>query len=127
MTVILDILNSDPRTRMRPDKPRHPEKAKRPDTPIQSKPAWIRVKAPGSAAWAETKRIVDAARARRHCIRLRGWSTERPPWRVDHRMGSARNSSICFRSLPSSRSPKSVRRTSFHVASGCSDKPACAR
>ena len=43
---------------MRPDQPRHPEKAKRPDTPIQSKPAWIRVKAPGSAAWAETKRIV---------------------------------------------------------------------
>ena len=58
MTVILDLLNNDPRARMRPDKPRHPEKAKRPDTPIQSKPAWIRVKAPGSAEWAETKRIV---------------------------------------------------------------------
>src|SRR2546421_9404415 len=58
MTVILDLLNSDPRTKMRPDKPRHPEKAKRPDTPLQSKPAWIRVKAPGSAEWAETKRIV---------------------------------------------------------------------
>ena len=43
---------------IRSDKPRHPEKAKRPDTPLQSKPAWIRVKAPGSAEWAETKRIV---------------------------------------------------------------------
>ena len=43
---------------MRPDQRRHPEKAKRPDTPLQSKPAWIRVKAPGSAEWAETKRIV---------------------------------------------------------------------
>ena len=58
MTVVLDLLNNDPRTRMRPDMPRHPEKANRPDTPIQSKPAWIRVKAPGSAEWAETKRIV---------------------------------------------------------------------
>ena len=58
MTVILDLLNSDPREKMRSDQPRHPEKAKRPDTPIQSKPAWIRVKAPGSAQWAETKRIV---------------------------------------------------------------------
>ena len=58
MTVVLDLLNNDPREKMRPDMPRHPEKANRPDTPIQSKPAWIRVKAPGSAEWAETKRIV---------------------------------------------------------------------
>src|SRR6201991_2426502 len=58
MTVILDLLNDDPRTKTRADRPRHPEKANRPDTPLQSKPAWIRVKAPGSAAWAETRRIV---------------------------------------------------------------------
>ena len=58
MTVILDLLNGDPRAKMGPETPRHPEKANRPDTPIQSKPAWIRVKAPGSAQWAETKRIV---------------------------------------------------------------------
>jgi hypothetical protein len=58
MTIVLDLLNNDPRTKMRPDMPRHPEKANRPDTPIQSKPAWIRVKAPGSAEWAETRRIV---------------------------------------------------------------------
>ena len=39
-------------------KPRHPEKAQRPDTPLLRKPDWIRVKAPVSAEYAETKRIV---------------------------------------------------------------------
>lgn len=38
--------------------PRHPEKAHRPDQPVARKPAWIRVKAPGSAAWAATQKIV---------------------------------------------------------------------
>jgi lipoic acid synthetase len=37
---------------------RHPEKAHRPDQPIAKKPDWIRVKAPGSAQWAETHKIV---------------------------------------------------------------------
>jgi lipoic acid synthetase len=37
---------------------RHPEKAHRPDTPILRKPDWIRVKAPVSRAYAETKEIV---------------------------------------------------------------------
>jgi lipoyl synthase len=37
---------------------RHPEKAHRPDTPVLRKPAWIRVKAPGSPGYAETARIV---------------------------------------------------------------------
>jgi lipoyl synthase len=37
---------------------RHPEKAKRPDTPLQRKPAWIRVKAPGSPLYNETRAIV---------------------------------------------------------------------
>ncbi|MCK1723123.1 lipoyl synthase [Bradyrhizobium sp. 141] len=58
MTVVLDLLNKDPRAKLRPDAPRHPEKVNRPETPLQSKPAWIRVKAPGSDAWAETRRIV---------------------------------------------------------------------
>jgi lipoyl synthase len=58
MTVLLDLLNNDPREKMRPERHRHPEKTNRPDTPMQRKPAWIRVKAPGSAEWAETKRIV---------------------------------------------------------------------
>ncbi len=51
MAVVLDLLNKDTR-------PRHPEKAHRPDQPILRKPDWIRVKAPGSPKWAETNRIV---------------------------------------------------------------------
>jgi len=39
-------------------KPRHPEKACRPDTPLLRKPEWIRVKAPGSPIYAETQKIV---------------------------------------------------------------------
>ena len=38
--------------------PRHPEKAQKPDTPVLRKPDWIRVRAPGSPAYAETRRIV---------------------------------------------------------------------
>ena len=51
MAVVFDI-DKDPK------RPRHPEKAHRPDQPIQRKPDWIRVKAPGSPQWAETNRIV---------------------------------------------------------------------
>ena len=39
-------------------RPRHPEKAHRPDNPIQRKPDWIRVRAPGSKAYKETLDIV---------------------------------------------------------------------
>jgi lipoic acid synthetase len=39
-------------------RPRHPEKAHRPDTPVLRKPEWIRVRAPGSPEWAETRDIV---------------------------------------------------------------------
>ena len=39
-------------------RPRHPEKAHRPDTPALRKPPWIRVKAPGSPVWAQTRKIV---------------------------------------------------------------------
>ena len=41
-------------------RPRHPEKAHRPDTPVLRKPDWIRVKAPGSAVYNETREIVHA-------------------------------------------------------------------
>jgi lipoic acid synthetase len=41
-----------------PNRPRHPEKAHRPDQPILRKPDWIRVKAPVSAGYVETQRIV---------------------------------------------------------------------
>lgn len=37
---------------------RHPEKAHRPDTPLLRKPDWIRVKAPVSKGYAETREIV---------------------------------------------------------------------
>ncbi|CAO4166421.1 lipoyl synthase [Methylorubrum populi] len=61
MAVVLDLLNNDTRpNQAAPARPRHPEKAHRPDTAIQRKPDWIRVKAPGSKLWAETKDIVRA-------------------------------------------------------------------
>src|SRR3569623_413235 len=37
---------------------RHPEKANRPDTPILRKPEWIRVKAPMSTEFAETRALM---------------------------------------------------------------------
>jgi len=49
MVVVLDTTASGPR---------HPEKAHRQDTVARRKPDWIRVKAPGSSAYAETRRIV---------------------------------------------------------------------
>ena len=39
-------------------RPRHPEKEHRPDKPVLRKPDWIRVRAPGSPVWAETRDIV---------------------------------------------------------------------
>jgi len=53
----IDLLNNDPRKKSDPAA-RHPEKAHRPDNPIQRKPDWIRVKAPGSPGWKDTHAIV---------------------------------------------------------------------
>jgi len=39
-------------------RPRHPEKAHRPDTEMLRKPDWIRVRAPGSPVYRETQQIV---------------------------------------------------------------------
>jgi lipoic acid synthetase len=39
-------------------RPRHPEKAHRPDAPIMPKPDWIRVRAPASKGYSETQKIV---------------------------------------------------------------------
>ncbi len=39
-------------------RPRHPEKAHKPDTEILRKPSWIRVKAPTSKGYNETRKIV---------------------------------------------------------------------
>lgn len=54
MTVLFDkTQNGTPKPR-----PRHPEKAHKPDTAILRKPAWIRVKAPTSKGYADTRKIV---------------------------------------------------------------------
>ena len=47
MAVLID-------THAGPARPRHPEKAHRPDQPVLAKPDWIRVKAPVSAGYLET-------------------------------------------------------------------------
>jgi lipoic acid synthetase len=39
-------------------RPRHPEKAHRPDSPIPRKPEWLRVRAPGSPEYLETRRLM---------------------------------------------------------------------
>ncbi len=39
-------------------KPRHPEKARNPENPVLKKPPWIRVKAPTSEGYAETRKLM---------------------------------------------------------------------
>ena len=46
----------------RPLRPRHPEKAHRPDQEVLRKPEWIRVKAPTSRGYLETREIVKSNR-----------------------------------------------------------------
>jgi lipoyl synthase len=60
MAVLLDILKNDPRDKAGAEavRPRHPEKAHKPDQEVLRKPDWIRVKAPGSPKYAKTKAIV---------------------------------------------------------------------
>ncbi|MCW9035313.1 MAG: lipoyl synthase [Rhodospirillales bacterium] len=48
-------------------KQRHPEKAHKPDNPIQRKPAWIRVKAPTSKNYAETRKLMREAKLNTVC------------------------------------------------------------
>ncbi|MFM2421549.1 MAG: Lipoyl synthase [Pseudomonadota bacterium] len=43
-----------------PSRPRHPEKQARPDTPQLPKPDWIRVRAPSSPVYNETREIVKS-------------------------------------------------------------------
>lgn len=52
---LIDTLSGKDR---RKDTLRHPEKAKNPETPVLRKPDWIRVRAPGSPVWKETRDIV---------------------------------------------------------------------
>ncbi len=53
MANLIDLKNNAPR-------PRHPEKQGRPDTPLMRKPDWIRVKAPTSQGYADTRAIVKS-------------------------------------------------------------------
>ena len=48
-------------------RPRHPEKARLPDTPVLPKPAWIRVKAPGAHAFDATRDVLRAHRLTTVC------------------------------------------------------------
>jgi len=50
-----------------PDKVRHPEKANRPDNPIQRKPEWLRVKAPTSPEYAETRNLMRGLKLNTVC------------------------------------------------------------
>jgi lipoic acid synthetase len=50
MAVVLDLINNP--------RPRHPEKAGRPDSAVLKKPDWIRVKAPVSAGFNATHKIM---------------------------------------------------------------------
>jgi lipoic acid synthetase len=52
MAVVLDLVKNP--------RPRHPEKAHRPDTAVLKKPDWIRVKAPVSAGYRATQQIMRA-------------------------------------------------------------------
>jgi lipoyl synthase len=54
MVVVLDTVNGPPK------RPRHPEKAHRPDSPTLKKPDWIRVRAPVSRGFMATREIVRA-------------------------------------------------------------------
>ncbi len=58
MATIINTLEDGAAATSEKSRPRHPEKANRPDTPMLRKPEWIRVKAPGSPVYTETKRIV---------------------------------------------------------------------
>ncbi|MES1197164.1 MAG: lipoyl synthase [Pseudomonadota bacterium] len=53
MTTLIDL-------REKGERPRHPEKQGRPDSPAPRKPDWIRVKAPTSAGYHATREIVRA-------------------------------------------------------------------
>ncbi len=48
-------------------RPRHPEKARLPDTPVLAKPAWIRVRAPGAHAFDATRDTLRAHRLTTVC------------------------------------------------------------
>ena len=54
MVVVIDTVSD------KPQRPRHPEKVGRPDAVSPAKPDWIRVRAPNTRGYAETRSIVRA-------------------------------------------------------------------
>src|SRR3974390_2475162 len=52
MVTIIDTISAEPL------RPRHPEKVNRPDAPSPKKPDWIRVRAPTTRGYADTRNIV---------------------------------------------------------------------
>src|SRR3974390_3251637 len=52
MVVVVDTVSATPL------RPRHPEKVNRPDSPSPPKPDWIRVRAPTTRGYADTRNIV---------------------------------------------------------------------
>src|SRR5579871_765951 len=65
MVTVIDKISSDSRPGQAG--PRHPEKANRPDSAIQRKPDWIRVKAPVSREYAATRDVVRANKLHTVC------------------------------------------------------------
>src|ERR1700687_6053272 len=74
MAVVYDL--SNPR-------PRHPEKAHRPDSPLVKKPDWIRVKAPVSPGYFETQRIMRENGLHTVCEEA-GWPNIGEGWEKKH-------------------------------------------
>jgi lipoic acid synthetase len=60
MPTLIDHRSDPERAEPERQTARHPEKANRPDTPVQRKPDWIRVKAPTSPGYIATREIVRA-------------------------------------------------------------------
>lgn len=56
MATLIDNSAKGPRSTS--ERPRHPEKANKPDSEVLRKPSWIRVKAPTSKGYADTRKIV---------------------------------------------------------------------
>ena len=68
MDILTDTINSDLNDAIGLEKkPRHPEKNHRPDNPSPRKPAWIRVKAPTSKIYNETRELMRENRLATVC------------------------------------------------------------
>ncbi|MDX2259058.1 MAG: lipoyl synthase [Hyphomicrobiaceae bacterium] len=71
MVKVLDTTEVAAHAGAAPERPRHPEKQHRADTPKLDKPAWLRVRAPASPGYAETRDIVRAHKLTTVCEEAR--------------------------------------------------------